>query len=352
MLEVLSKPDTHGELEENFEFENFIKSIKKDLKKYKSLIEQLDNHHEPTLKHSIMVAQDSVYIGQKLGLSSKALDDLRVAALLHDVGKLFIHDSILDLGNLSEMSEIWRYNYPDKNPPRNLFLALTVRNVMKYKASKEKDQYSHMEKNLKWMEDNDVISFLNQPLKKYMEFHQRGTEIILSQRNLTPRVVSLAASHHPNYFNQFQKNKLLPEAKIIEIADKFNALIHSEGFRSYSNKKTRLEALGIIAEELKEIYIGGFFKSNKLEKEIIGLLLKKYGEDQLKSEILPQVKIVLKKDKLNQEDINIIHSLKKQLAISLMLSDDFYSFIESEFKKELEKIKINLEMIVKPKIKV
>jgi putative nucleotidyltransferase with HDIG domain len=50
---------------------------------------------EWTLQHSVSVAITSVMVGRQLGLSPQALQDLGVGALLHDVGKQALPDSIL-----------------------------------------------------------------------------------------------------------------------------------------------------------------------------------------------------------------------------------------------------------------
>jgi HD-GYP domain-containing protein (c-di-GMP phosphodiesterase class II) len=48
-----------------------------------------------TAGHSDRVSQIAARLGRKLGLSSKEVNDLRVAGLLHDVGKIGIRDDIL-----------------------------------------------------------------------------------------------------------------------------------------------------------------------------------------------------------------------------------------------------------------
>jgi hypothetical protein len=48
-----------------------------------------------TQGHSVRVAYYSKRIGEKLGLSETQLDDLHIAGLLHDIGKVGIPDSIL-----------------------------------------------------------------------------------------------------------------------------------------------------------------------------------------------------------------------------------------------------------------
>ena len=49
-----------------------------------------------TSQHSIRVSEYSVLIAQKLGYSEQACDELRRTALLHDIGKIAIPDSVLN----------------------------------------------------------------------------------------------------------------------------------------------------------------------------------------------------------------------------------------------------------------
>ncbi|MCC6824318.1 MAG: HD domain-containing protein [Acidobacteria bacterium] len=61
----------------------------------KALAAAIDGKDKYTRGHSERVARISVAIGRRLGMSSSELDDLRMGALLHDVGKIAIDDSIL-----------------------------------------------------------------------------------------------------------------------------------------------------------------------------------------------------------------------------------------------------------------
>jgi HD-GYP domain-containing protein (c-di-GMP phosphodiesterase class II) len=61
----------------------------------KALAAAIDGKDKYTRGHSERVARISVAIGRQLGLSSEELETLRISALLHDVGKIAIDDSIL-----------------------------------------------------------------------------------------------------------------------------------------------------------------------------------------------------------------------------------------------------------------
>ncbi len=61
----------------------------------KALAAAIDGKDKYTRGHSERVARISVAIGKQLGLSGEELETLRISALLHDVGKIAIDDSIL-----------------------------------------------------------------------------------------------------------------------------------------------------------------------------------------------------------------------------------------------------------------
>ncbi len=61
-----------------------------------SLLAAVDAKDHYTRRHSMTVAAYSEAIGRRMKLSASALRMLRVAALLHDVGKIGIPDSILN----------------------------------------------------------------------------------------------------------------------------------------------------------------------------------------------------------------------------------------------------------------
>jgi HD-GYP domain-containing protein (c-di-GMP phosphodiesterase class II) len=61
----------------------------------KALAAAIDGKDHYTRGHSERVSRVSVAIGQRLGLSEKELETLRISALLHDVGKIAIDDAIL-----------------------------------------------------------------------------------------------------------------------------------------------------------------------------------------------------------------------------------------------------------------
>jgi len=74
---------------ENERFRNLLKEI------VLAIASAIDKRDQYTHEHSRNVARISKFLGKKLGLTEKELEDLEVAAILHDVGKIGIPDSIL-----------------------------------------------------------------------------------------------------------------------------------------------------------------------------------------------------------------------------------------------------------------
>ena len=61
-----------------------------------AIAKAVDAKDERTSQHSLRVSQYSVMIAQELGLSSEECENLRKAALMHDIGKIGIPDAILN----------------------------------------------------------------------------------------------------------------------------------------------------------------------------------------------------------------------------------------------------------------
>jgi putative nucleotidyltransferase with HDIG domain len=74
----------------------------------------LDAKHSYSEGHCIRVANYAVLIGLNMGLELRAIDGLRVAGLLHDIGKLGIPKNILDKsGKLTDEEFAVIQNHPD-----------------------------------------------------------------------------------------------------------------------------------------------------------------------------------------------------------------------------------------------
>lgn len=59
-------------------------------------LESLKTHNEYTFQHSVDVAVVGTLLGSRLGMSSTRLRELALGCLLHDLGKLYIDEAILD----------------------------------------------------------------------------------------------------------------------------------------------------------------------------------------------------------------------------------------------------------------
>jgi putative nucleotidyltransferase with HDIG domain len=97
-----------SELAENFnkmagDIEEYIERLKEAAEENRELFigsirmlaAAIDEKDPYTRGHSGRVAKYSMLIGQELGLSTAELDKLRIAALLHDVGKIGVEDRVL-----------------------------------------------------------------------------------------------------------------------------------------------------------------------------------------------------------------------------------------------------------------
>lgn len=60
------------------------------------LMDSLKTYDEYTYQHSLFVAKVSVSLGEKLHLSPQELKELSYAALLHDIGKIYIEKSLIE----------------------------------------------------------------------------------------------------------------------------------------------------------------------------------------------------------------------------------------------------------------
>ncbi len=107
LLRVYSK-DELGRLTESFnDMSELITNQKKELSKYTQELEEayvsilrvlataIDARDSYTLGHSARVALHSLMIGEEIGLKEEELEELEIASLFHDVGKLKTPDAIL-----------------------------------------------------------------------------------------------------------------------------------------------------------------------------------------------------------------------------------------------------------------
>jgi putative nucleotidyltransferase with HDIG domain len=347
ILRAIADLRINGTKEEEIAFEAFKKNALKDIKKEElEVLVALKQHHTNTLKHSVMVAQDVVYLATQMGLSQDKILSLKIAALLHDVGKLDIHEVILDLGDYKEMVAIWEHKHPGKPMPKgNPTTAITIEEVISYKASKSSNSKEYIRSFKFWLIKKGLISFLNKSVREYLNHHQDATRTILEKIGVSPEVVNYAAAHHLSYFNEDNRRKLPKECRIIEIADKFNAIIQSEGVRHYVTKKTRTKALDIILFELNREFKGSF---HRFERNTLAILAKRHLPIEIQKEIIPHAeKIILRlQTHLNSPNVGSqkeTEDLIASIAATLALSKELGNVLDNAMTADLENLERELK---------
>ena len=163
----------------------------------KSLAAAIDAKDEYTHGHSFRVARFSNAIGQQLGVSEKALNDLDIAAYMHDLGKIGVPESIL--GKPGKLTE---------------------------------DEFREIKK------------------------HPLLTNKILEPIHLPTLIVDAAVQHHERVDGKGYPFGLKGEqislfGRIIAVADVFDALTSK---RPYRDAMTVEKALGILCEDIDKAF--------------------------------------------------------------------------------------------------
>lgn len=140
-LRVFSK-DELGKLTESFNrMSQTIAEQQEELQRYTMELEEayvsivqalavaLEARDPYTLGHSARVAAHSLKIGEEIGLKKKELEELEIASLFHDVGKLRVSDSILRKKQALEPSEI---NAIKHHPEDGAEILRKVKSLQKY----------------------------------------------------------------------------------------------------------------------------------------------------------------------------------------------------------------------------
>lgn len=225
----------------------------------------LHDHNKYTYKHCINVASISVVIGLGLGLPKSYLEDLYVAGILHDIGKVKISNDILDKnGSLTEDE----YNIIKNHPTYG---------------------YS--------------ILFISGSFSKY--------------------IMSAVEEHHENwngtgYPYGLLKNDINILARIIHVADVYDALTTN---RPYRGKESRLKAYNFISAGKGTMFdpeVVNVFKERiiplkigcvvKLSNGCIGVVISNNTNNALKPtvRILPEGDII----NLSKTSYSIIEEVK------------------------------------------
>ena len=288
LLRTIGKMKIRGTEQEQKEFRVFkakardaIMSLDAGVKKK---LVALRSHHENTIRHNVMVAHDVRYIAERLGLPQEEIESLFIAALLHDIGKLDILPLILDSSAQDQryMLEIKRKNHPDDlrlfDPKADRRDLITIRDILDFESRRKRFPRRLVAYFLK----KKRIP-LNMSLHDYIKVHQERTRMILQELHMDPKIVEFAASHHPEYFED--EHVLDWRCYIITIADKFNAIIQSEGIRRYTTRKTRILALDMIINTLKDAMASSVLA--KKQRQIVRVLGEKYIPVEIENFVIP-----------------------------------------------------------------
>ena len=140
-LRIYSK-DELGKLTESFNnMSELITDQKKELFKYTQDLEEayisilrvlamaIDARDSYTLGHSARVALHSLMIGEEIGLKENELEELEVASLFHDVGKLKTPDAILFKSRPLDSTE---YDEIRHHPEDGAEILMKVKTLQKY----------------------------------------------------------------------------------------------------------------------------------------------------------------------------------------------------------------------------
>ena len=142
-LRIFSK-DELGKLTESFNgMSELITQQREELFKYTQELEEayisnlrvlavaIDARDPYTLGHSARVALNSLMIGEEMGLKKNELEELEIASLFHDVGKLKTPDSILFKGRSLDSAE---YVEMKHHPEDGAEILRKVKSLEKYVA--------------------------------------------------------------------------------------------------------------------------------------------------------------------------------------------------------------------------
>lgn len=338
-----------GSRAEQVAFDRFKERLYKDVKETEhALLARLHKHDPRTLRHQVMVARDTEWLAEQLGYPERVVADLRVAALLHDVGKVDIHHVLLHLDRTDE-KEIYQQLHGKEPPKDNLAKYFTLRDVVEHAARKARtarEARSIYDDTVTWLQHRGLQRFLDEPAYAYLQHHQAATERLLRQAGIREEVVRYAAAHHPDYFGIGHTHP--KECRIIEVADKYNALVQSEGVRTYFRPRSRSEAFAIILDVLRKEF-SGFGTS--FQRRALAKLVARYLPEELAERTLPDVHRLIETLEQNwqrhpEDDFTKEREvIAEQIVAILAVCNEFSDVLDSRLIKRLEEYKERLEQM-------
>jgi hypothetical protein len=235
------------------ELEHLDSKHKVDILRYlketeKQLLVNLYSHHRQTVEHVFHVCADCEYVASRLGMAKDAIERLKIAAVLHDVGKLDIELIVLDQG-VDKAEQIKIMQFIGKLPGIDPLRQITLRDLIDYRStlsifSRKRISKQHRDELLNRLGNEANITLLN-----HIRNHQEYTRRRLIAAGTDLKIVGYASRHHPEYLAE-KMQKL--EVYILSVVDKFNAMVQSDAIRNYTEALGRAEALDVLVEKLKQ----------------------------------------------------------------------------------------------------
>ena len=175
------------------------------------LIDYVVNDFKSGIKHGVLVANLTYALAKEYGMSEAEAYELKVAAMVHDIGKL----------KLSE------YLYGRTNES------------------------------------------LPEEEKKYMSMHSKISYDVLKKYDYSDNIMEVVLSHHECYDGSGYPNGLVGEdipigARILKVTDEFAALISDRPYRKAFNIDT---AVSIMIDEVKNLDMKAFILFQRLIHE-------------------------------------------------------------------------------------
>ena len=175
------------------------------------LIDYVVNDFKSGIKHGVLVANLTYALAKEYGMSEAEAYELKVAAMVHDIGKL-------------ELSE---YLYGRTNES------------------------------------------LPEEEKKYMSMHSKISYDVLKKYDYSDNIMEVVLSHHECYDGSGYPNGLVGEdipigARILKVTDEFAALISDRPYRKAFDIDT---AVSIMIDEVKNLDMKAFILFQRLIHE-------------------------------------------------------------------------------------
>lgn len=219
--------------------------------KKRRLLYELAGHDRSSVAHSFNVADDCVFVAERLDFSEKQVEQIYLAALLHDVGKIGMHAIVLDQGvDKDEQERIMDKLGIEKGG--NPLAKIKMWQLVKYRS-----HYLHLwdRKHINSKEVLSIMNFLGDQayvsVLEHIRHHQEYGRVLLRKAGVDGAIIEIAMTHHPEYLKNPSTGI---EIDILSAVDKFNAMIHSEGIRKHTKRLERSQALTLLVEKLKQKY--------------------------------------------------------------------------------------------------